>query len=49
MVTWLTPLNTDPATARYPATVVTIAGNATGKVMMAALIAAKANPMFLSF
>ena len=37
-----TPLNTVPATARYPAIVTTIVGRATGVAMIAALMAASA-------
>ena len=49
VVNWLTAPITDPATAAYPAMVTTVAGNATGAEIMAALTAAKIKPMFLSF
>lgn len=40
---------TVPATATYPAMLITAAGNAMGAVKMAPLAAAKAIPIFLNF
>jgi hypothetical protein len=40
---------TQPATARYPATLITVAGNAIGAAKSDALIAARARPIFRTF
>lgn len=46
-VTWLTAEITPPATAKYPATVTTAAGKATGAAMRLPPIPAKTNPIVL--